>query len=71
MSLQRRTRLSQKRTSVCNGREVDQAGKGARPLLEPMKRKTLREVLESLNSLPKPERFPELDDPRPAAVRIR
>lgn len=31
---------------------------------------TLREVLESLKTLPKPERFPELDDPRPRAVKI-
>ena len=36
-----------------------------------MKRKTLREVLESLDTLRTTERFPDLDDPIPDAVVFR
>lgn len=52
------------------GSEVLISRDGDRLVLEPVRRQTLREVLESLETLPKTERFPDLDDPIPEAVEL-
>ena len=52
------------------GTEVRLFREGDRLVLAPLERQTLREVLESLETLPKTERFPDLDDPIPEAVEL-
>ncbi len=49
------------------GTEVRIFREGDRLVLAPLERQTLREVLETL---PKTERFPDLDDPIPEAVEL-
>ncbi len=52
------------------GSEVLIFREGDRLVLAPVKRQTLREVLESLETLPKAERFPDFDDPIPESVEL-
>jgi antitoxin VapB len=79
MLLQRRARLFKngRNQSVRIPREFEMPGsevlifrEGDRLVLAPVKRQTLREVLESLETLPKAERFPDFDDPIPESVEL-